>query len=105
LKKANANHAPLKTIGKDIKKRKRAVFPLIEFPLRSTTFNPNVFIGSVTRLLLQPQEKYAAVKNNTSPCTNIGESLPSSLFPMTTELNIEQINIEKKMGPSNRIDS
>ena len=78
-KNALINQMPVNIEGTAIKNRIKAVPTVTEPPDLETIRKLSVFIGSVTRLLLQPHVKYPAVKKSTSNCTKTGCNVPSEL--------------------------
>ena len=73
------NQMPVNIEGTAIKNRTKALPIVTEPPDLETIRKLSVFIGSVTRLLLQPHVKYPAVKKSTSACTKTGCNVPSEL--------------------------
>ena len=71
---------PVSVEGTAIKNRIKALRTVIGPPDFETIRKLSVFIGSVTRLLLQPHVKYAAVMKSTSACTKTGCNEPSELL-------------------------
>ena len=80
-KNALINQMPDNVEGIAIKNRIKALPTDIDPPDLETMRKLSVFIGSVTRLLLQPHVKYAAVKKSTSACTKTGCNVPSASSP------------------------
>ena len=99
-KNAVINQMSVKIEGTAIKNRIKAVPIVIESPDLEMIRKLSVFIGSVTRLLLQLHVKYPAVKKSTIACTKTGCNNPSPLSFKTLALNREKISIEKNIGPT-----
>ena len=78
-KNALTNQMPVNIEGTAIKNLTKAPPTVTEPPDLETMRKFSVFIGNVTRLLLQPHVKYPAVRKSTSICTKTGFNVPSEL--------------------------